>query len=227
MSGLAAVLLDLDGTLAGTEPLWRGLYRDLADTLGVPLTDGWWARVIGRDLESSVEVVAGRHVEGPARRDALVAWLVDRGVARLRASSADPDDPGLVTWRPGARELVGALHLAGVPIAVVTAGPRRFLDAVVDHLGLAATASVAGDEVARSKPHPDGYHRAARLLGVDIAHCVAIEDSPTGVQAAEASGARVLAVPSGIAIAAAPTRTVTASLEGIDARALATLPGRG
>jgi beta-phosphoglucomutase-like phosphatase (HAD superfamily) len=50
--------------------------------------------------------------------------------------------------------------------------------------------------VDEAKPHPAPYLTAARLLGVDIRRCVAIEDSPTGVASARAAGAAVLAVPS-------------------------------
>ena len=54
--------------------------------------------------------------------------------------------------------------------------------------------SVAGDEVARSKPAPDVYVRAAELLGVPARDCVAIEDTATGARAAIAAGMRVLGV---------------------------------
>ena len=54
---------------------------------------------------------------------------------------------------------------------------------------------MTGDEVTRGKPHPEPYLLAAERLGVDPRHCVAIEDSPTGVRSALAAGCRVLGVP--------------------------------
>ncbi|TVP64405.1 MAG: HAD family phosphatase [Nitriliruptor sp.] len=224
--GLAAVLFDLDGTLIDSEPQWRALYRGLADHLGVTLAPGWWSQLVGRSLGESVEVLAGRGPLPREERDELVRWLVDRGVERLRSGRLD--DPGQppVTWRPGARRLLEELHAAGVPTAVVTASPRRLLDAVADHLGLTSTTSVAGDEVTRPKPDPEGYLAAASSLGVDIADCVAVEDSPTGVAAAEASGARVLAVPHTVALADEREHTVTTSLAEVGVEDLAALPGR-
>jgi beta-phosphoglucomutase-like phosphatase (HAD superfamily) len=75
---------------------------------------------------------------------------------------------------------------------------------------------VAGDEVARTKPYPDPYLLAATGLGVDPARCAVIEDTATGVAAAEAAGCQVVAVPSVAPIAPAPRRTVVASLEDVN-----------
>ncbi|MBF6417016.1 HAD-IA family hydrolase, partial [Nocardia cyriacigeorgica] len=73
-------------------------------------------------------------------------------------------------------------------------------------------ASVCGDEVPHGKPEPDVYLRAAELLGLDPKTCVAVEDSPTGVAAAEAAGCAVLVVPCEIAVPEAPIRTQRDSL---------------
>jgi beta-phosphoglucomutase-like phosphatase (HAD superfamily) len=85
--------------------------------------------------------------------------------------------------------------------------------------------TLAGDEVTHAKPHPEPYLTAARRLGVEPAHCVVVEDSPSGVAAAEAAGAAVVAVPSvpGVLFDAGPRRLVADSLAGIglaDLRAL-------
>ncbi|WP_197358231.1 HAD-IA family hydrolase, partial [Streptomyces clavuligerus] len=88
--------------------------------------------------------------------------------------------------------------------------------------------SVAGDEVPRTKPHPDPYLLAARRLGADPVRCAVIEDTATGVAAAEAAGCRVVAVPSVAPIAPAEGRLVVRSLEEVDLgvlRALVTSSG--
>jgi beta-phosphoglucomutase-like phosphatase (HAD superfamily) len=68
----------------------------------------------------------------------------------------------------------------------------------------------------RNKPDPWPYLTAARLLGVDPARCVAIEDSATGVASAEAAGCAVLAVPCDAPVPAGPRRTLRDSLVGVD-----------
>ena len=74
----------------------------------------------------------------------------------------------------------------------------------------------AGDEVVRTKPHPDPYLFAAAGLGADPARCAVIEDTATGVASAEAAGCHVVAVPSVSPITPADRRTVVTSLEEVD-----------
>ena len=70
--------------------------------------------------------------------------------------------------------------------------------------------------IERGKPAPDPYLRAAELLGVDPADCVAIEDSPTGVASALGAGCATLGVPHVVPVAAAPGLSLVDSLVGID-----------
>jgi HAD superfamily hydrolase (TIGR01509 family) len=122
-----------------------------------------------------------------------------------------------VPLMPGAERLLADLAAHGVPTALVSASHRRIIDQVLVSLGPENFGlSVAGDEVARTKPHPDPYLLAASGLGVDPTRCVVVEDTATGVASAEAAGCRVVAVPSVAPIAAAPGRTVVRSLEEVD-----------
>lgn len=218
---LQGVLFDLDGTLAETEPLWRQAYRELAATHGGALEEGWWSTVIGRDLGDAAVALLGGDIDTPQLRRQAVEHLVDSAVALLRERETERV---VVEWRPGARDLLGDLVRSQVPTAVVTATPRRLLDALADHLGIEVEVTVAGDEVERPKPDPEGYRTAARLLGIDVEEAVVVEDSPTGVAAAAASGARVLAVPAGVPIAPTPGCTIVDSLVQVTPETLATLP---
>lgn len=214
-----AVLLDLDGTLVDSERLWQQAYRVWATRSGVTLRTGWWAEVVGTSMAGSIEVLAPHR--SPDQVGADVSAVVEAAVRLLSDVSSGRE---LVAWRPGARTFVAGLDAAGVATAVVTSSPRVLLDAVVDRLGIEVLVTVAGDEVARSKPDPEGYLAAARELEVAPAACVVVEDSPTGVAAAETAGMRVLAVPSGVPIAATPSRRVARSLTGVDLGVLAALP---
>lgn len=120
--------------------------------------------------------------------EAIVQHLTDR-VAEMLASKGVP-------FRPGARELLADLREQSIPTALVTMSLRRMAERVVglmDFHGFDLV--VAGDEVSHPKPHPAPYLRAAELLDIDIAQAVVIEDSPTGVSAGVASGARTIGVP--------------------------------
>ena len=120
-------------------------------------------------------------------------------------------------WRPGAAELLASVHTAGVPMALVTATRRHLVEVALQTIGRSHfDAVVCGDEVDETKPHPLPYLTAAKLLGVDIRHCVAIEDSPTGVASAAAAGAAVLAVPCEVELTGTDGVWLVGSLVGVD-----------
>jgi beta-phosphoglucomutase-like phosphatase (HAD superfamily) len=80
-------------------------------------------------------------------------------------------------------------------------------------------ALVCAEDVAATKPDPEPYLLAAKLLGADPGRCFALEDSPNGVASAEAAGCRVIAVPSLVPIELAPGRLVVRSLLDLQADA--------
>ena len=127
-------------------------------------------------------------------------------------------------WHPGAFDLLRAVRAAGIPTALVTSSPRALVEIALDTLGRDNFDTVvAGDEVVAAKPHPEPYLTAARLLGVPIERCVAIEDSPTGVASALASGAAVLAVPAEVALPSTVGVHQVESLTGVDLELFAAL----
>ena len=182
----AAVLWDMDGTLVDTEPYWIDAEFEIVDMHGGTWSHDHAKALVGSDLLDSGAYI--REHGGVDRTPTeIVEMLLDRVVARVRAE---------VPWRPGARELLAEVRGASVHTALVTMSWRRFADEVVNCLPTGSfTTSVTGDEVARGKPHPEPYLRAAERLGVRADQCLAIEDSPTGVRSALAAGCRVIAVP--------------------------------
>jgi len=102
-----------------------------------------------------------------------------------------------MTAMPGAGRLVAELEGLGVPTAVASSSARCDVDRSLAAVGLGAGIdfAVASDEVPRPKPAPDLYLEAARGLGLDPKHCVALEDSNAGVQAAHSAGIVCIAVP--------------------------------
>jgi len=205
-TGLQAVLLDMDGTLVDTEDLWWEAELTLLAELGHRLDHIDRQAVVGGPMSRVVDhllAVSGLTLTA----DRLGTMINDRFAERIAHG---------VPLRPGAAELLADLAAEGVPAALVSASHRRIIDLVLRTLGSHHFAfTVAGDEVARTKPHPDPYLLAAARLGAEPRRCVVIEDAPTGVRAGEAAGCRVLAVPSVTAIEAAPGRTVRGSLEGV------------
>jgi beta-phosphoglucomutase-like phosphatase (HAD superfamily) len=77
------------------------------------------------------------------------------------------------------------------------------------------TAVITGDVVSHGKPHPEPYLAAARLLGVDLEACIAIEDSPPGVASAVAAGIPTIAVPHHVPLPETPGAVQISTLAGL------------
>ncbi|MCX4524986.1 MULTISPECIES: HAD family phosphatase [unclassified Streptomyces] len=204
---LQAVLLDMDGTLVDTEGFWWEIEVDVFGELGHRLDESWRDIVVGGPMTRSATFLI--ESTGAAITLAELSVLLNE---RFEARIADQ-----VPLMPGAERLLAELALHNVPTALVSASHRRVIDRVLRSLGPERFAlSVAGDEVPRTKPHPDPYLLAARTLGAHPSRCAVIEDTATGVAAAEAAGCRVVAVPSVGMIPPAPGRTIVGSLEDVD-----------
>ncbi|WP_406001823.1 HAD family hydrolase [Streptomyces sp. NBC_00829] len=213
-SALQAVFLDMDGTLVDTEGFWWDAEVEVFADLGHKLRESWRDVVVGGPMTRS----AGYLIEATGADITLAELTVllnERFEARIGRG---------VPLMPGAARLLAELARHNVPTALVSASHRRIIDRVMSSLGPQYFAlSVAGDEVARTKPHPDPYLLAARGLGAEPARCAVIEDTATGVASAEAAGCRVVAVPSVAPIAPADGRVVVRSLEEVDLGFLRTL----
>ena len=212
-SPLQAVLFDMDGLLIDSEPLWFEVESAVMARLGGEWTAKDQYALVGGSLEASLDYLLARAAE-PAPREQVARWMVDGMTDLLRERG--------VHVLPGARELLAEVTAARVPSALVTSSERQIMDAVIASIGVAFGATVCAEDVRAHlanrapKPDPEPYLRAAALLGADPASCIALEDSPNGVAAAEAAGCLVVAVPSVLPIPTRPGRVVASSLAQLD-----------
>lgn len=211
---MQAVLWDMDGTLVNTEPYWMATELAIAEAHGGTWTHDDAMSLVGNELIVSGEYIKAKLALSESPEE-VVEMLLDGVVEQVRHA---------VPWCPGARELLLALHAAGVPCGLVTMSYQRFVAPILEHLPPETfRVVVTGDMVDNGKPHPEAYLTAAAALGVDPADCVAIEDSPTGARSAEAAGCRVLVVPNHVPVPEGPGRTFTETLEGLTPEALGSL----
>jgi sugar-phosphatase len=175
-----AVLLDMDGTLvdstAVVERLWLA-----------------WAEPHGIDRETVLRTVHGRQghqsmaIMLPERDHAINLHENDVMLAN------EADDVDGVIEIPGARAFLDALR--PFPHAIVTSANVPLMTARMHAAGLdVPERRVTAEDVSASKPDPEGFLRAAELLGIDPADCVVFEDSGAGIQAGLAAGMRVIGV---------------------------------
>jgi HAD superfamily hydrolase (TIGR01509 family) len=205
-----AVLFDMDGTLVDSEKLWDVSMQELYARFGGVMTPEVRTATVGGSAESVIQLVfADLGLPPDPREMADVAdWLHE--------ITGDLFDVGM-PWCDGAREILEELAAADVPMALVTNTRRALTERALNSIGRHYfTVSVCGDEVPYGKPAPDPYRQAAALLGLDPAHCLAIEDSVTGAASAEGAGCPVLVVPNDVEVPAGPRRRHVPTLAAMD-----------
>lgn len=207
---MKAVLFDMDGTLVDSEKLWDVSMQELYARFGGVMTPEVRNATVGGSAESVIQLVFADLGLPPDPRE--MAGVADW----LHEITGDLFDVGL-PWCDGARELLEELAAAEVPMALVTNTRRALTERALNSIGRHYfTASVCGDEVPCGKPAPDPYRQAAALLGLDPAHCLAIEDSVTGADSAESAGCPVLVVPNDVEVPAGPRRRHVPTLAAMD-----------
>jgi mannitol-1-/sugar-/sorbitol-6-phosphatase len=176
-SGFVAVLFDLDGVLVDSARVVEQAWRHWADEQHIQAADVL-AAVHGRTAREVVAMFAP-HLD------------LDRQV--LRISSDEASHGGELAVLPGASECLSLARRGRW--AVVTSGGRDLATGRLAAVGLPMPpVLVTADDVARGKPDPEPYRRAAQALAVPAAGCVVVEDAPAGVLAAKRAGMTVLAV---------------------------------
>ncbi|WP_293785751.1 HAD family phosphatase [uncultured Aeromicrobium sp.] len=196
-----AVLWDMDGTLVDTEPFWIASEHELAAEHGMPWTEEDSLALVGSGLLEAGAYIR-RRLDSSMSPVEIVDYMIERVSFNLR---------GGLPWRPGARELVRAFAESGVPQALVTMSYASVAAPVAEALGFDVV--VTGDSVEHPKPHPQPYLVAAQKLGVEPRRCLAVEDSKTGANSANAAGCWVIAVPHAVKVPDASRRTILRTLE--------------
>jgi len=183
---MAAVVFDLDGVLIDSEHIWERVRRAYVLDHGGRYTETVTADVMGMSAPEWSEYLRTKcGVKQTAQQ--INAGIVAGVAASYRTQlPVFPGAPGVVR-RLGER----------VPVAVASSSNRSLIDLVLSLANLtdAFVTTVSSEEVARGKPAPDVYLRAAEKLGYPATSCGAVEDSSNGIRSAHAAGCYVVALP--------------------------------
>jgi mannitol-1-/sugar-/sorbitol-6-phosphatase len=175
----AAILFDLDGVLV--------------DSTG-SVTRQWrrWAEEQNLDADKVVEIAHGVRTIEIVRR---LAPHLDAKAETLRLEKREADDHEGVSVMPGSAELLKTIPEGRW--CVVTSGTRYLATSRLKLANLPTPkVLVSADDVSKGKPDPEPYLMGARLLGVNPAECLVIEDAPAGIRAAHAGEMKAIGITS-------------------------------
>ncbi|MBR0777454.1 HAD-IA family hydrolase [Bradyrhizobium diazoefficiens] len=175
-----ALLFDIDGTLANTDPLHLKAFNQVLGPRGHVFDHARFARELQGFSNVSIgerflaEEALERRAEILGEKEQLFRDLVAGQIAPLR----------------GLMALLDRADTAGIPMVAVTNAPRLNAELLLDGLGITDRfrAIVIGDELPHGKPHPLPYQEGLRFVGASAAASIAFEDSRSGVQSAIAAG---------------------------------------
>jgi len=184
---IRAAIFDMDGTLLDTDALHGQAFAVTGKAMGYPLPATLQHSMVGIHRDGSRRLVAD-HM-GPD-------FPLDRFFDESDLAFTAMLDAG-IPLRPGAEIILEHFAKAGVPMAIATSSEAPYAQQRLEKAGLLHyfDVVVTRNDVTQAKPHPEPYLLAASRLGIDPAHCVAIEDSPAGVRSATSAGIATVMVP--------------------------------
>ena len=180
------MIFDLDGVLVHSMPLHTEAWRQYLLNVGIGI-ENLEARMHGKRNAELVQDLIGSDLpddvvfeHGAAKERLWRKLMVEGGVEQYRVSGL----AAFLERHKDVRKAIGSnAESANIDFVLDRFDLRRYFDVIVN-----------GGQVARPKPFPDIYLKAAELLGVDPANCIVFEDSPTGVEAGRAAGMRLVGV---------------------------------
>jgi HAD superfamily hydrolase (TIGR01509 family) len=202
----AAVFFDMDGLVVDSEPEWLLSETEVTQEFGYSWTHEDQIACLGGPLTRVGEYMSEKCGKQESA-EFFTQTLIDTQVNRMRRNTPT---------MPGAVEIVQQLQERGIKTGLVSASPRIIVDTVLDTLGHNLFPfSISSNDVEKTKPDPEGYIKAATIANVSITDCLIFEDSLTGIKAAQASGAYVIAVPQLVTVRESERVRVIKSLEQI------------
>ena len=186
-SPIRAVIFDLDGVLADSEPWWNQIDAKLLAEYGVSYRGECHRNVLGVSYRLAVEFY---------KNVFHIAASVE-GLMRRRGEIATEFFAKRVGLFPSAEMTLQQLREMKLQLAVATSSVSASACPFLERTEIRSffDVIVTGDEVQRGKPYPDIYLRTAQKLGAALEACLVIEDALAGVAAAKAANMRVAAIP--------------------------------
>lgn len=184
---LQALLFDMDGILADSEPMWNQIDAAMLREHGVSYSGEHKDQVLGVSFPIALQFYLTRYE---------LRTTIEE-MALRRTSIAHDFYANRIPLFPDATRVLEHAKSLNLRLALATSSVGAFVRPFLERHDLPRffDAIITGEEVQHGKPAPDIYLQAAQKIGVAPAHCLVVEDALAGVQAGKSAGARVVAIP--------------------------------
>lgn len=182
MMPVKAIIFDMDGVLVNSEPFHVENEKRMFNKLGLDISDKEHAGYMGTATDVMwAKIIKDRNL--PHDVDDLTSQTIQESLPFFRSLERIDPMPGLV-------ELLEKFKSNKIPMAVASSSDAETIRIILEKSGLKNyfQHTVSSSETGKSKPEPDVFLHAAKLLGVQPRNCVVIEDSKNGIKAAKAAG---------------------------------------
>lgn len=178
MRSIKAVIFDKDGVLVDSERVRRDCLKKSAKKHQLPFEDEFYERFLGCNHETSLKILIERYKD-----ENIVNELMDDFASYVKEEYENRN----VHLKPGCKEILEYVKQNVIPYALATGSSYEgvrddFLSNGYDSIPFEHI--ITGDQITHSKPDPEIFLKAAKLMNVDIQDCLIIEDSPKGLEAA-------------------------------------------
>lgn len=188
MSGIDAVLFDMDGLMFDTESLYFESNRATLEEMGYVYSLDHYQEIIGKSGDEFIE----KMLEIVETKEAYDYFIETADAHFLKHIKENP-----VGVKPGLYELLAYLDEVGAKKSVVSSSDSNIIDVLLDKTDLLDTFDhvVGSDMVTHTKPHPEPYLKALDLGETDPSLVWVLEDSLSGLKSADAAGLRKILIP--------------------------------
>lgn len=182
-----AAIFDLDGTLIDNNSFHLETWKRYLQNIGIDISEEAYRKNInGRTNKDALEYIYNKKMTD---EEAMVYAMEKEALYReIYRPFIKPVD--------GLPELLDSLHQLNIPMAIATSGIQVNIDFMFEHIPIRQYFKeiVNSSHIKKGKPDPEIYLKAASLLNIPPAHCLAFEDAAVGVQSAKDAGMKVIAI---------------------------------
>lgn len=210
------IIWDLDGVIVDSAPFHFEAWREFAAARGRVYTKGDFRKTFGMRNEDILLYVFGEKLE----RGVLETWS-DEKEERFRHLIRGSVEP-----LPGVMTLVRALDMVGCQQAIASSTPLENIHLILNSLTILDffNAVISGEDVARGKPDPEAFLKAAKAISLDPERCLVIEDAAVGIEGAKKAGMKSIGVTNTVPRERLSSADlVVGSLEEVDPKIIAQL----